>query len=117
MTIGSGGGSHMPMTTAVASPLLMASTASLVATPNDAHAATGAKAGPTIFPIMEICAAGIFAMFHKSFGDTAAHGSSGQPQARLSMRMRLRFWRMVDSLADPDDAGTGSLWISRASAR
>src|SRR5215212_3741455 len=117
MTIGCGGGSHMPTITAVAWSLLIASTASFVATPNEAQAATGANDCPTILPIIEICAAGMLEMFQRRFGETDAHGSSGQPHFRLSRRTPLRFWRMLDSLADPDDAGTGSAWISRASAR
>src|SRR5215212_7554811 len=101
----------MPTTTAVASPSVIASTAIFVATPNDAHAAIGANAGPTIFPSIEICDAGMLAMFHNRFGDTAAHGSSGHPHFLLSCRMRLSFWRMIDSFADPGadfgDGGTG----------
>src|SRR5581483_10410732 len=115
MTIGCGGGSVMPMTAAVASPSRMASTAILIATPNDAHAATGAMAGPTILPIIEICAAGMLAMFQSRFGETLAHGSSGQPHFLLSARMRLSFCRMLDSFAEPDDGGTGSPWIAAAS--
>src|ERR1041384_3980090 len=103
-----GGGSVMPTTTAVASPRLMASTAILSAMPNDAHAAIGANAGPTILPSIEICAAGMLAMFHSMFGDTLAHGSSGHPHFLFSARMRLSFWRMLDNFAEPDDAGTGS---------
>src|SRR5437763_15720666 len=114
MTSGCGGGSVMPTTTAVASPRLMASTAIFVATPKEAHAATGANAGPTILPSIEICDAGMLEMFHSMFGDTLAHGSSGHPHLRLSARMRLSFCRIIDSLADPDpdpdpdEGGTGS---------
>src|SRR5947207_15976881 len=108
MTIGWGGGSVIPMIAAVASPRLMASIAILAATPNDAHAATGAKAGPTIFPIIEICAAGMFAMFHKRFGETLAHGSSGHPHFLFKARILLSFWRIDVSFADRDDGGTGS---------
>src|SRR5438552_15211403 len=103
MTIGCGGGSVIPITTAVASPSLIASIAILAATPNDAHAATGAKAGPTIFPIIEICAAGMFAMFHKRFGETLAHGSSGQHHFLFSYRNMLSFCRIVVSFADIED--------------
>src|SRR5215210_7826004 len=101
----------MPMTTAVASPRSMASTAIFVAMPKDAHAATGAKAGPTILPIIEICAAGMLTMFHKRFWDTAAHGSSGPPHLRFSARTLFSFCRIDDSFAvldPPDDGGTGS---------
>src|SRR5438552_2208149 len=108
MTIGCGGGSVIPITTAVASPSLIASIAIFAATPNDAHAATGANAGPTIFPIIEICAAGMFAMFHRRFGETLAHGSSGQPHFLLSARILFSFWRIVVRFADPDGAGTAS---------
>ena len=90
----------MPMTTAFASPSWIASSAIFAATPNDAHAATGAKAGPTILPIIEICAAGMLAMFQSRFGETAAHGSSGQPHFLFSARMRFSFWRIVVSFAD-----------------
>src|SRR5947207_11364712 len=117
MTIGCGGGSHMPITHAVASPSWIASMAIFAATPNDAHAATGAKAGPTIFPSIEICAAAMFAMFQSRFGETLAHGSSGQPHFLFNARMRLSFCRMVLSFADPDDGGTASPWIAAASAR
>src|SRR5436309_1434015 len=105
------------MIAAVASPRWMASIAILAATPNDAHAATGANAGPTIFPIIEICAAGMFAMFHKRFGETLAHGSSGQPHFLFSALIRFSFCRIDDSFADPDDGGTGSPWICAASTR
>src|SRR5438309_8741481 len=108
MVMACGGGSVIPTTTAVASPRLMASTAILMATPNDAHAATGANAGPTILPIMEICAAGMFAMFHRRFGETLAHGSSGHPHFLFSARILLSFWRIDVSFADRDDGGTGS---------
>src|SRR5947209_8150379 len=108
MTSGCGGGSVMPMTTAFASPRLMASTAILSATPNDAHAATGANAGPTMRPIIDTCDAGMLAMFHSRFGDTAAHGSSGQPHFLFSARTLFNFCRIVLSFADPDDGGTGS---------
>src|SRR5712691_8581688 len=108
MVIGCGGGSVMPMTTAVASPRLMASAAILAATPNEAHAATGANAGPLILPIIEICEAGMLGMFHRRFGDTAAHGSPGQPHLRFNARILFSFWRIELSLADPDDGGTGS---------
>src|SRR5436190_14932043 len=108
MIIGWGGGSVMPTTTAVASPRLMASTAIFTATPKEAQAATGANAGPTILPIMEICAAGMLAMFQSRLGETEAHGSSGQPHFRLSARILFSFCRMVVSLLDPDDGGTGS---------
>src|SRR5437762_3823729 len=108
MTMGCGGGSVIPITTAVASPRWMASMAILAATPNDAHAATGANAGPTIFPIIEICAAGMFAMFHRRLGETLAHGSSGHPHFLLSARILFSFWRIVVSFADPEDGGTAS---------
>src|SRR5512135_2412586 len=98
----------MPTTTASASPRLIASTAIFVAMPNDAQAAIGANAGPVIRPNIEICDAGMLAMFQSRFGETLAHGSSGQPQLRLSCRTRLSFCRMLPSLADPDDGGTGS---------
>src|ERR1043166_2174287 len=103
-----GGGSVIPMTTAVASPSWMAASASFAATPNDAQAATGASEGPTIFPIIEICAAGMLAMFQRRFGETAAHGSLGQPHFLLSARIPFSFWRMVVSLTLPDavDGGT-----------
>src|SRR4051812_17505331 len=100
----------MPMTTAVACPAWMASAAIFAATPNDAQAATGAHAGPTIFPIMEICDAGMFAIFHSRFGETLAHGSSGHPHFLLSARILFSFWRIVESFAEPDDGGTGSAW-------
>src|SRR5712692_7275185 len=108
MTIGCGGGSVMPTTTAVAWPRLMESMAILTATPKEAHAATGANAGPTIFPIIEIWAAGMLAMFHNRFGDTLAQGSSGQCHFLFSARILLSFCRMEVSFADPDDGGTGS---------
>src|SRR5436190_2736666 len=108
MTIGCGGGSHMPMTAAVASPRRIESSAIFAATPNEAHAATGANAGPTIFPSMEICAAGMLAMFQSRFADTLAHGSSGHPHFLFSARMRLSFPRMLLSFADPDEGGTAS---------
>src|SRR5947199_2320423 len=117
MTSGCGGGSVIPMTTALASPRLMASTAILSATPNDAHAATGANAGPTMRPIIDTCEAGMLEMFQSRFGETAAHGSSGHPHFLLSARILLSFWRMVVSFAEPDDGGTGSDWMSAASAR
>src|SRR5882724_5144560 len=100
------------MTTAFASPRLMASAAILAATPNEAQAATGANAGPVILPIIETCAAAMLAMFHSRFGETAAHGSWGHPHLRFSARILCSFWRMVDSLVDPDDAGTGSPWMA-----
>src|SRR5688500_10535232 len=106
----------MPTTTAVASPRWIASTPILTATPNDAHAATGANAGPTILPSIEICDAATLTMFQSRFGEFAAHGSSGQPHFRFSARILFSFWRMIESFADPDDGGTGSEWISRASA-
>src|SRR5919202_6902740 len=109
-----GGGSVMPMTTAVASPRLIASAAILAATPNEAHAATGANAGPLILPIIEICAAGMFAMFQSRFGETAAHGSSGQPHFRFSARILFSFCRIDVSFVEPEDGGTGSPWILRA---
>src|SRR5437899_12087830 len=108
MIIGCGGGSVMPITTAVASPSWMASIAIFAATPKDAHAATGAYAGPTILPIIEICAAGMLAMFHSRLGETLAQGSSGQPHFLFSARIRFNFCRMLESLADPDDGGTAS---------
>src|ERR1700682_2044700 len=95
----------------------MESIANFSATPNDAHAATGAKAGPLILPIIEICEAGMLEMFHRKLGDTEAHGSSGHAHLRLSARIPFSFWRMFDSLAVPDDGGTGSLWIVAASVR
>src|ERR1051325_7698727 len=98
----------MPMTTALASPRLIASAAIFAAMPNDAQAATGANARPVILPIIDSCAAAMLAMFHRRFGDTAAHGSSGQPHFRFSARILFSFCRMVVSFADPDDAGTGS---------
>src|SRR5260221_11328292 len=109
-----GGGSVIPMTTAVASPARIAFSASFAATPKEAQAATGAREGPTILPIIEICAAGMFAMFQSRLGETAAHGSAGQPHFLFSARMRFSFWRMVVSLTFPDvpvDGGTGSDWI------
>src|SRR5687768_13283848 len=108
MMAGCGGGSVMPITTAVASPRRMASMAILAATPKEAHAATGANAGPLIFPIIEICAAGMLEMFHNRFADTLAHGSSGQPHFLLSARMPFSFWRMLESFDAPEDGGTGS---------
>src|SRR3954467_11407253 len=108
MVMPCGGGSVMPMTTAVASPNVIASTAIFAAMPNDAHAAIGANAGPTILPSIEICAAGMLEMFQRRFGDTAAHGSSGHCHFLLSARMRLSFWRIDESFAEPDDGGTGS---------
>src|SRR5829696_5888146 len=98
----------MPITTAFASPALMASAAIFAATPNEAQAATGAYAGPTILPIIEICAAGMLAMFQSRFGETLDHGSLGQPHFLFSARILFSFWRMVVSLAEPDDDGTGS---------
>src|SRR5215212_3276586 len=85
--------------------------------PNEAQAATGAKAGPTILPIIEICAAGMLAMFQSRFAETLAHGSLGQPHFLLSARILFSFWRMVVSLAEPDDGGTGSAWMAAASSR
>src|SRR5713226_8179219 len=113
MIIGWGGGSVMPMTTAVASPRLMASTAIFTATPNEAQAATGANAGPTILPIMEICAAGMLEMFQSRLGETAAHGSSGQPHFLFSARILCSFWRIVLSFdgPEPDAGGTASPWM------
>src|SRR5687767_3522393 len=98
----------MPMTTAVASPRWIASVAILIATPNDAHAATGAIVVPTIRPIIEICAAGMFAIFHNRSGDTAAHDSSGHAHFLFTARIRLSFCRIIDNFADPDDDGTDS---------
>src|SRR5439155_27338173 len=106
--IACGGASVMPMPTSVASPRLITSAAILAATPNDAHAATGANAGPLILPIIEICAAGMFAMFQRRFGETAAHGSSGHPHLRFSARILLSFCRIELSFAEFDDGGTGS---------
>src|SRR3954453_6603433 len=108
MTSSCGGGSVMPTTTAFASPRLMASTAIFNATPNDAHAATGANAGPTMRPIIDTCEAGMLEMFQSRLGETAAHGSSGQPHFLFSARILLSFWRMVLSFADPEEGGTGS---------
>src|ERR1041385_4617076 len=104
MTIGFGGGSHMPTIAAFASPRLMASTASFAAMPNDAHAPTGANAVPTMRPHIEICDAGMLWMFHSRFGETLAHGSSGQPHLRFSARTLFSFCRIVDNFAEPDDA-------------
>src|SRR5215213_6369501 len=106
----------MPITTAVASPRWIASTASFAATPNDAHAAIGAHAGPTILPSIEICDAGMLEMFHNRFGDTAVHGSTGQPYCLLSARIPFSFCRIVESFAEPDDGGTGSA-LMRATSR
>src|SRR5437762_6130337 len=114
MNMPCGAGSVIPITTAVASPARIAFSASFAATPNDAHAATGANAGPTIFPIIEICAAGMFAMFHRRFGETLAHGSSGHPHFLFKARILLSFWRIDVSFADRDDGGTGSPWIRAA---
>src|ERR1700694_3264353 len=108
MVMTCGGGSVIPTTTAVASPRLMASTAILMGPANDANAPTGANDGPTILPIMEICEAGMLAMFHRRLGDTLAHGSSGHPHFLLRERILFNFWRMVLSFADLDDAGTAS---------
>ena len=47
-------------------------------------------------------------MFHSRFGETLAHGSSGQPHFLLSARMRFSFCLMLVSFADPDDGGTAS---------
>src|SRR5216684_4183792 len=102
MTSGCGGGSVMPTTTAFASPRLMESTAILSATPNDAQAATGANAGPTMRPIIDTCEAGMLAMFQSRFGETEAHGSSGHPHFLFRTRIVLR------ALADPVEGGTGS---------
>src|ERR1051325_11917342 len=102
MTIGFGGGSHMPTIAAFASPRLMASTASFVAMPNDAHAPTGANAVPTMRPHIEICDAGVLEMFHSRFGETLAHGSSGQPPLRLSARTLFSFLRMVLRFVETD---------------
>src|ERR1043165_769695 len=107
----------MPTTTAFASPRLMASQASLMAMPNDAHAPTGANDVPTMRQHMVICAAAMLSMFHKRFGDTAAHGSSGQPHLRLSARILFSFWRMVVSFAEPEAGGTGSPLVAAASPR
>src|SRR2546421_12808790 len=98
------------MTTAFASPRLMASAAILAATPNEAQAATGANAGPVILPIIDTCAAAMLAMFHSRFGETAAHGSWGHPHFRVSARVFCRFWPTVDSFGDPDDGGPGPPW-------
>ncbi len=107
----------MPITTAFASPRRMASIAILRATPNDAQAAIGANEGPLILPIMEICEAGMLAMFHSRFGETEAHGSGGHSHFLFSTRIRLSFWRMEESFAEPEEGGTGSLWMDAASAR
>src|SRR5207253_11101109 len=117
MTIPCGGGSVIPMTTAVASPSWIASTAIFAAMPNEAHAATGAKAGPLILPIIDTCAAGMFAMFHSSFGETDAHGSAGQPHFLFRARTPFSFCRIIESLAEPDDGGTGPSLIAAASAK
>src|SRR5258706_4594060 len=118
MTSGCGGGSVMPTTTAFASPRLIESTAILSATPNDAHAATGANAGPTMRPIIDTCEAGMLAMFQRRFGETAAHGSSGQLHFLFSARILFSFCRIVlRAFVDPVEAGTGSDWMSAASAR
>ena len=91
IVISFGGGSVMPTTTASASSRWIASSAILSATPNDAHAATGANAGPTMRPSIEICEAGMFEMFQSRFGETAAHGSSGHPHFLFRARMPLSF--------------------------
>src|SRR5260370_41314300 len=115
MTSGCGGGSVMPTTTACASPRWIASAASFRATPNDAHAATGANAGPTMRPIIDTCDAGMLAMFQSRFGETAAHGSSGQPHFLFRARILLSFCRTVlSAFVDPVEAGTGSDWMSAA---
>src|SRR3954462_14045913 len=98
----------MPNATGFASPRLMASTAILRATPKEAHAATGANAGPTMRPIIDTCEAGMLAMFQSRLGETEAHGSSGQPHFLFSARTLFSFWRMVLSFADPDCGGPGS---------
>src|SRR5688500_16203927 len=85
--------------------------------PNEAQAATGANAGPTILPSIDTCAAGMLAMFQSRFGETAAHGSSGQPYFLFSARFLLSFCRIEESFADPEEGGTGSACTSRASAR
>src|ERR1700686_1213166 len=109
MTSGCGGGSVMPTTTAFASPRLMESVAILSATPNDAQAATGANAGPTMRPIIDTCEAGMLAMFQSRFGETEAHGSSGHPHFLFRTLILFSFWRIVlRALADPVEAGTGS---------
>src|SRR3954465_5506360 len=107
----------MPTTTAFASPRLMASTAILRATPKEAEAATGANAGPTMRPIIDTCDAGMLAMFQRRLGETLAHGSLGHPHFRFSARILFSFWRIELSFAVPDDGGTGSDWMSAASAR
>ena len=84
---GWGGGSVAPMTTARASPLWMASKASLRHTPKVEQAATGAHAGPVMRPSMEICEAGVLGMFQTRFADTARQGGVGQAQ-RCSSRDR-----------------------------
>ena len=66
---------------------------------------------------MEICAAGMLEMFQSKFAETLAHGSSGLPHFSFSLRILFSFWRMVLSFALPDEGGTDSPWIVRASAR
>src|SRR5690349_3536502 len=85
--------------------------------PKVEHAATGATDAPVILPTIEICAAGMLAMFQSRLDETAAHGSSGQAQCLFSARILLSFWRIVLSFAEPDDGGTGSDWIAAASFR
>src|SRR5258707_3508682 len=106
----------MPTTTAFASPRRMASMAIFRATPNDAQAAIGANEGPLILPIMEICDAGMLAMFHSRFGETQAHGSEGHSHFLFRARIRLRFCRMDASFAEPEDGSTRSHWMAAASA-
>src|SRR6266567_4000787 len=103
MTSGCGGGSVMPTTTALASPRWMASAAIFRATPKEAHAATGANAGPTMRPIIDTCDAGMFVMFQSRFGETLDHGSPGHPHFLFSARTLFSFWRIVLSFAEPED--------------
>ncbi len=65
------------MTTALASPRRMASIPSFRQTPKVEQAATGAKASPVMCPIIEICAAGVFQMFHTTLAETAPQGGVG----------------------------------------
>src|SRR5205085_9003794 len=85
--------------------------------PNDAHAAIGAYDGPLMRPIIEICAAGMLAMFQSKFAETADHGSSGQPHFLFSARMRFSFCRIVPSFPETADGGTGSDCTSAASRK
>jgi hypothetical protein len=67
----------------------MASIPSFMQSPKVEQAPTGAKASPVMWPIIEICAAGVFQMFHTTLGDTDCQGAVGS----CHFSWRCRSWR------------------------